>query len=511
MRRSPDQLSAGHWGLRRLWLIGLFTFLCSTKAPADTITLADCIDFINERTPLVSCGFVEVPLNHDNSDSGRISLPVVIARATGSRSGTTDRAVFVPGGGGPGASLGFGLPYDEGEYLQAYRGLRQAGFDIVLLDQRGAGLSQPKLTCPETVNTFKSLVTRHRSTSEEIALFHQAITQCQRRLEESSISLRHFDTRQSALDFLQVMDKLPYRWWGALATSYATAIAQAMMLQKPEAFDKVVLDSPVPLDFQQPMTSERSTAAITKTLALCAREKHCNSRYPDLGVKLNAIIQRAAERPFGIKIKVYTGTGDLRRETLIVDDHTLLSILSTAVYTNAAIATLPKTINRFYQGNKQAIQEYAEEYWYQSTDSAYADGLYLSVHCKERQMLEERYMQNYPDEINTLSTDSILALNAQAEYCSSWGVHSDNRILPQAKFREPALVLAGALDPVISKKDIDNTVNDFLNIVTTIVPGAGHSVWFQSECARRYTLAFFTGVYAAPTVDTCDTELPDFE
>lgn len=501
--------------IRLLLLLVMVPLACSPVATAtdtaDDITRADCVDFINERPSRVSCGFVDVLLNHDNPAGPSISLPVVIAHSTRDSPTSSHRAVLVPGGGGPGSSLGFGLLYAEGEYLDPYESLRQAGFDIVLLDQRGAGLSKPILTCPETIAVFKSLVTRYRSTVEEIELFHEALIQCQQRFKKSGIALEHFDTRQSALDFLSVMNSLSYTWWGTVATSYATTLAQAMMISKPDAFDRVVLDSPVPLDFQQPMTVERTTDAISKTLALCAKNNRCNRRYPDLKKKLDVVLRRAAERPFGIKIKVYSDSGDLQQKTLIVDDNTLLSILSTAIYTNDSIAALPQTIDRFYEGSKQAIKAFAEEYWYQSSDASYADGLSMTVHCKERQMLEERYMRRHPAEFDGISDYSRQALDAQRQYCSSWGVSSDNQILPKKRFTTKTLILAGGLDPVISLQDIDNTANDFSDASTAIVPRAGHSVWFQSECARRQTLAFLDDQENPVATESCDDDVPEFD
>ncbi len=484
----------------------------TTNANAATIVLADCIDFINEAPPRVSCGFVSVPRNHDKTDSrDRIELPVLIARSTRSLSPNTERAVLIPGGGGPGASMGFGYLYSSGEYLQPYQSLRQAGYDIVIIDQRGAGFATPRLNCTETIDVFKSLATQNRTLAQEIREYHHAIAACRKRLNTLYGDLSPFDTRQSALDFLTIMEGLPYRRWSTIATSYATVLAQAMLIEQPNAFETVVLDSPVPLDYQQPITKEVTHKAIVKTINRCRQTQQCNSRYPALASQFNDILIRARTRPYGIKIQTYEPDGGGKYKTLIIDDNAILAIFFTAIYNNDSIAMLPLVIDKLHKGRKQALKTFTEEFWYQSTDLDYADGLNMTIHCKERQILEDKYLADHPTFLNTLSADSRQALAAQPELCKAWHVKPDNKLLPTKDFNTRTLVLAGSLDPVISQADINNTTDNFSDATIAIVQGAGHSVWFQSECAREQVMRFIDDSDTTLTLDSCKYSLPAFK
>lgn len=481
-------------------------------ANAASLALADCIDFINEAPPRVSCGFVSVPRNHDKPDSrDKIELPVLIAKSTRSLSPNTEQAVLIPGGGGPGASMGFGYLYSRGEYLEPYQSLRQAGYDIVIIDQRGAGFASPRLSCTETIKVFKSLATQNRTLAQEIKEYHHAIAACRKRLNTLYGDLSPFDTRQSARDFLTIIDNLPYRRWSTIATSYATVLAQAMIIEQPDTFESVVLDSPVPLDYQQPITKEVTHKAIVKTINRCRQTPLCNSRYPALATQFNDILIRARTRPYGIKIQTYEPEGGSKYKTLIIDDNAVLAIFFTAIYNNESIAMLPQVINKLHKGHKQALKTFAEEFWYQSTDPDYADGLNMTIHCKERQILEDKYLVQHPDFLDTLSADSKRALAAQTELCKAWRVKTDNSLLPTKKFNTRTLVLAGSLDPVISKADISNTIDNFSDATTTVVQGAGHSVWFQSECAREQVVRFIDDSNAAATLNSCTHTLPAFK
>ena len=94
----------------------------ATENTANTFTAsmtdADCLDFINEKPLRVKCGFIDLPVNHDKPGSGNVTLPILIAGQTQTLSNApSGKAILIPGGGGPGASIGFGELYLEGEYL----------------------------------------------------------------------------------------------------------------------------------------------------------------------------------------------------------------------------------------------------------------------------------------------------------------------------------------------------------------------------------------------------------
>ncbi len=541
--------SAINRGMLSALIICCLLWLPPNFATAGSFVKADCSDFINERPSRVTCGFFSLPLNHDNqvaaddaahntssSDSldtsaasnnhntpenstdnasnQTVLIPVMIARSTRGLSETRDAAVLIPGGGGPGAGMGFGYSYEPGEFLQSYETLRQAGIDVVIVDQRGAGFSTPRLTCGESLVAFESMLGIKRTIEEELSAYQSAIVSCRKRLQQEHIDVQHFDTRQSALDFLAIMHELDYPTWFTIATSYATTIAQAMQALQSNAFDRIVLDSPVPLHYQHPITWERTKSAIVESINRCARLNSCASRYPGLQHKLDTILTAAAAEPYLIRIRVYDDNSNTSIKTVVADDTTLLSILGTAVYYNEHISELPRVITGLHNGLVQSLNGFAETYWYQSYDDTYADGLNLTVHCKERQTLEDRYIASRPDFYDSLSAASLLLLQSQQKLCASWGVAAAPQALPTLQSSTSTLILAGALDPVISIEDIENTANYFTNVSVETMAGAGHSVWYQHECARTRVIEFLTStreMTAESSAADCDAAIPGFK
>ena len=449
------------------WSLWQLPVQATTKA--NRFVKADCSDFISQRPSGVSCGFFSFPLKHDEKPYARdrefvgtgvadsVLIPVMIARSTNGQSTARNSAVLIPGGGGPGAGMGFGYFYEPGEFLKPYESLRQSGIDVVIVDQRGAGLSRPRLTCGESLVAFKSMIGKKRTIEQELNGYQTAITQCRKRLRREHIDIQHFDTKQSAFDFLAIMQELDYSKWFTIATSYATTIAQAMQSLQPDAFNRIVLDSPVPLHYQHPITWERTQSAIAGSINRCAADRNCAHRYPDLSKKLDDILTSAASEPFRIKIRVYDESGTATAKTVVADNTTVLSILGTAVYYNEHISELPRVITDLHNGLTQALNGFTETFWYQATDDTYADGLNMTVHCKERQTLEDQYVASRPGFHNTLSHASRLLMVSQKKLCAVWGVGEEPTAIPTLQTDTRTLILAGGLDPVISVEDIENT------------------------------------------------------
>ena len=512
-----------------LLLIGCWS-LWQSPAQANTkasrFVKADCSDFISQRPSGVSCGFYSFPLKHDEKPDARdkesvgtavvdsVLIPVMIARSTNGQSSTQKSAVLIPGGGGPGSGMGFGYFYEPGEFLEPYESLRQSGIDVVIVDQRGAGLSRPRLTCGESLVAFRSMIGQKRTIEQELSGYQTAITECRNRLRREHVDIQHFDTKQSALDFLAIMRELDYSKWFTIATSYATTIAQAMQSLQPNAFDRIVLDSPVPLHYQHPITWERTQSAIAESINRCTAERNCAHRYPDLSKKLDDILTSAASEPFLIKISVYDESDIATAKTVVADNTTVLSILGTAVYYNEHISELPRVITDLHNGLTQALNGFTETFWYQATDDTYADGLNMTVHCKERQTLEDQYVASRPGFYNTLSHASRLLMVSQKKLCAVWGVGEEPTAIPTLQTDTSTLILAGGLDPVISVEDIENTASYFSNVSVETMAGAGHSVWYQHACARERVIDFLTSEQDTSTESSavdCDAVIPGFK
>jgi len=474
-----------------------------TELTQDFIRTADCIDFINERSDNVTCGFVDLPENHDTPTGRTITLPLLIARST--RSGTSTKAIFIPGGGGPGGPIGFGYLYNRGEFLEPFQNLRAAGFDIVVTDQRGAGFATPRINCPETNTAFIKLLETNNSFTEDVQLYRNASDACIDRHNDQDYELSNFDSYQSAKDFIQILDNLPYQWWGTNATSFATVLVQEIERQQPATFDRIVLDSPVPVDYQEPFTIETSEQVVNSILEACSNNIRCNKKYKNLHKKFIAVLNKASTKPFKLKLRVLDyETSKMRKRVLQIDDLALLEILVSGAYLNDLLIEIPYAIDQLSRGRTRGLKSLAEQYWYLGTDDEFADALGYTTHCRERLSLENTWLKENPNTLASYSQRSSYMLDQDRQACKAWAFGSSPIIKPatESKIQSQTLIIAGQLDPVISAKDVTTTAENFVNVTPVTITGMSHSLWYQSKCIRDYTMRFFISGKTMPLPST---------
>lgn len=106
--------------------------------PTFTETACDLPALSSEILPRLRCGTVAVPRDHENPSAGHFNLAVVVVRSSQQPS-LPDPVVYI--NGGPGDPLTIYTDYQARHPYAARR-------DLILVDQRGTGRSEPRL-CPD--------------------------------------------------------------------------------------------------------------------------------------------------------------------------------------------------------------------------------------------------------------------------------------------------------------------------------------------------------------------------
>jgi pimeloyl-ACP methyl ester carboxylesterase len=161
-------------------------------------------------------------------------------------------------GGGPGeAQLVNTGPLINASNLASFT----SGRDVILLDQRGEGYSQPSLSCQ----------------ANEIRLA------CHDRLVSEGINLSAFTTLEDAADVHDLVRALGYKQVDLEGRSYGTRLALTVMRLYPGDLRSVVLISVDP-----PQVNNFATRAAVTQHAFnvffqgCAANAYCNATYPHL-------------------------------------------------------------------------------------------------------------------------------------------------------------------------------------------------------------------------------------
>jgi len=270
-----------HQAIRRLAASGVVVIVVGyalenracgqTPPPAFTDTACELPHVTPDIRPRLRCGVVAVPRNYAHPEAGQYKLAVVVIRSE-RQPAAPEPVVYMSGG--PGG------PLTVYTYYQAAHPLA-AGRDIILVDQRGTGRSEPDL-CPSLPDGFADTLVEAMldpaAEEQRRALF----AACRKEAMAQGIDLADFGTPVTAEDFDRVRQALGIERWNLFGVSYGTTVAMTLMARHPETVRSAILDSINPPDPILPPWSANVTDAVKAFLAFCQVDASCNAMYPDL-------------------------------------------------------------------------------------------------------------------------------------------------------------------------------------------------------------------------------------
>ena len=218
------------------------------------------------------CGWLIVPERRGAANSGRIRLALEIFR--GGDNATAPPIVFLHGGpGGAGGIRTFSAAVASAPFARDR--------DVVIFDQRGAGLSQPKL-CPDydsvTAKTYNM-----RTSPVRDSLLKAARRACVALLDKQGIHRDAYSTAENAADAIDLRRVLGYHAWIVYGGSYGARLAQELMRRDSAAVIAAILASPAPQAFsrqaEQPLLTQR---AFERLFAECRLQPTCRDAFPDV-------------------------------------------------------------------------------------------------------------------------------------------------------------------------------------------------------------------------------------
>ena len=201
-----------------------------SERSTDKLTLQDILftqqDFYIWPTRVdAELGTLRVPArrNHTDRHVGKpFELKFVRFRSVGENDSDSPIVYLA---GGPGGS---GIGAASGDRFSFFMKLREAG-DVIALDQRGTGYSDPKPICPEPV---EPLLDRSMSVGELAEHYAPVLRECFERWS-SDIHPDSFTTMQSVEDLESLRLALGVERLGFVGISYGTHLALAYIREYP--------------------------------------------------------------------------------------------------------------------------------------------------------------------------------------------------------------------------------------------------------------------------------------
>ena len=431
----------------------------------------------------VRCGTVAVPRNYAHPESGTFKLAVVVVRSA-TQPAQPDPDLYISGG--PGSPL---TVYTEAQARHPLAPDR----DLVLVDQRGTGASEPALCA----SLDRDLVAAIAIDPADEARRRSVYAACRRDAVAAGIDLDDFGTTVTVEDFESVRKALGIARWNVFGVSYGTTVAMTMLALHPETIRSAVLDSvypPDPILPPWPVTVARARDAF---FAFCAEDASCRSVAPDLAATYRDTLKRLAAEPPPVPFPKGMGRpGDRGPLTPAL----FAFVIGRLVYYPNFYPGLPRMIAAVHDGETSSFAAALASLFAAESDPRTGSRLSLRAvaECRDRPRFH-----GSPE-----PTGGVLDMISLVGICDDLAPLGPPPLVPRDT-SVPTLVLAGQFDPNAPPADSERVAKMIGGKARWIeVMEMGHSVRAFSPCAGAIVSSFIDSLGAAPDTTCADRPPP---
>ena len=357
--------------------------------------------------------------------------------------------------------------------------------DIVLVDQRGTGKSNP-MRCRPKETTLEEKLRTYVDEDE--------IKKC---LTDIDADPKHYTTPVAMDDLADVLASLGYEQVNLWGGSYGTRAAMEFMRRHPQRTRRVVLDGVAPTDIKLMVHAGRDAQrSLDLIAARCSADDACRARFGDVRATFDRLHSSLTESPRAVAF-LHPTTGE--KTSLTMDQQKLSTIVHGILYAPMLAATLPIGLQRAEAGDWRPLLA-AFLTIQGGVDQDLADGMFLSVVCAEdapritdedRARLSQNFVGDTP-------------VRLLKETCALWPAAT----MPQGYFapiesEHHTLILSGELDPVTPPSWGDLVASRLPNSTHHVIDGVGHGV-SAFPCASSAIAKFLDADAPSETEVDCE-------
>jgi pimeloyl-ACP methyl ester carboxylesterase len=432
--------------------------LVSSPVEDPGITLTDCVlksAGIQNQVD-AKCGSLTVSEDPSNPQSAQIELSIAVVEAI-SRSPEPDPLFILVGG--PGQSALETFPAISPTLFNIHEAR-----DIVLVDQRGTGSSNPLRCLDPEDETLETL-------DEE-----QVIARMKQCPEKLDADLRFYTTDIAMQDLERVRSTLVYESINLYGVSYGTRAALVYLKMYPARVRSAVLDAVVdPAFVLYQDVAQDGGQSLELFFKRCEADTACNSTYPRLRSEFEALLGALEEKPVELTIPDPVSGKPLQ---VTITETKFANIIFNTLYAPDLVAMLPLAIHQAYSEDNYApliTQAYL-------LNAGIYDGMFYAVACSE----------DAPLVTGAANPGSIFGSSAQdfVEVCAAWPRGEPAQVVREPVVSDaPVLMLSGEADPITPPWHADQLTGSLSNSLHLIFAGMGHGN-AGSDCTRRIIDSF---------------------
>ncbi len=447
----------------------------ASAPPVSPLTVKACtVDGLAAR-----CGTLIVPEDRLTGKGRTIPIRFVVFPATGPDR-APDPVVWFEGGPGSSAidSISVVLPLVES--LNVHR-------DVVFIDQRGTGASNP-LSCP----AFPGLADK--------SALRASVRSCLAHLHGD---LRFYTSAMIADDMSQVLTALHYATANLAGSSYGPTLEQVFLLRHPGQVRTMTLINGTLLNTsvyeQQPGDTQ---LALNYVLALCESQPACHQAFPHLAAEWASLWASIGRSPWTVP-----AAQSPTHETLTLDQGGLENTLYQALYTGN-IGPIPVLIHTLGAAkNKTAVMISIAKLAGQSqaASGGNVSGIFYSIRCDEP--WETDRPAALADQRNSFAYQTFLQDAELMQYVcplipkSAAAVGHEQLTVSTV----PVLAFNGSADPSDQPRNMAGAQKFWPDSLALALPGQGHEpttgAW--AVCAGPLMQAFVEQASVAHLDTSC--------
>lgn len=445
---------------------------------------------------VVQCGHLVVPESRRSPSNTTLKLYTVVIRSIASDP-APDPILYLSGG--PGSHAVEVVPFLMGEVLLPLLQER----DVIVFDQRGTGLSEPSLACPEDNQVvLNNLATDIRG--EDLTSLHlEALTECKERLVMEGVNLDAYNGAENAADIADLREQLGIQEWNLLGVSYGTKLALTTMRDHPAGIRSAILDSAYPLEVAIYSEAVNNVdRALEELFASCAEDARCDTAFPDLEQKLFDVLELLDKEP--VPTTVFSQLKSTEHKVLVNGERFLETVIE-ALYITEIIPLVPEMIYQAGEGNLRHFDFIAGVVIGQM--DFLSRGMFMSVQCADE--IPFTTAEEAVGAVNKIPRlRPYIDVTAPFDFCAAWNVPpSDPSENQPVSSGIPTLILAGQYDPVTPPSWGRKVQRSLSNSHLIEFPGNGHGVVFAGgACNVSVAIAFLAKPNAVPD-DSCVNQL----
>lgn len=346
--------------------------------------------------------------------------------------------------------------------------------DIIAIELRGNGYSEPNLLCAA-------------GDADTPAAAARAIAACWQEVTRRRIKVASYSLSEAARDVDELRTALAIPAWNVYGTSHGSFWASRYLALKPAGVRAVILDSPYPSQADPRDSSVAHLNGLDRVLAACAADTGCNTAYPELRARFIGLVEMLDKAP-------------VKLGKTVIDADTVFGLAFAANFETATLPLVPRLIDAMTRRDLATIRAIASLSPYATLKGldprkASSTGYNINTACIDdagESPAEARLALDKPWPARLVAAAELSSFSKKP-YCGTlWKVRTAPAVLNEAVASDvPALVTVGALDPETPPEYGRMLASTLPNATLMVLPDSSHAALSRpSACTTRVITAF---------------------